>query len=498
MKEIKLRCHFSTIFESLWQFWVVIVFMLLNQIDTIIDVVKDIGSDGIKSLVSTGGIWGLAGLLVLTACVLIFQFLRWRKTWVILDDNLIIIERNTLRKVKNTIAIENISAVNMERNLFERLVGTYRIKIDTNSMTTANETDISIVFREDIAIAFRKTVIERMSALKGSGTGKALSEERQPDELYKAASEGKKIFASSPKDMLAHAFYDMPMFSLIIALAGICGSVWYIGNMGFTAFIRDAFGGFIAVVIMVLTAIYNIAKRFIKYYNFTVYRDGKDVHVRCGLIKLRSYTIPVDKITALQIEQQPFSRIFKRYNVKVVTVGVGDEDGESSNLTMSLPEEKLKEQLQELVPEYSWADIAKVIKEEKKGMTVRLVKSVKWHLAAAAGIIVAVVLHGPWWAAAVPAVMDAYINLLYIMSHKAAGYMALDEGMILSGGFFAKHQTICTYKKMQILNISYHPAAAHLGIVDGVIMLLNSSAGLPYIKRDLAIEITNRIIGGQK
>ena len=33
MKEIKLRCHFSTIFESLWQFWVVIVFMLLNQID---------------------------------------------------------------------------------------------------------------------------------------------------------------------------------------------------------------------------------------------------------------------------------------------------------------------------------------------------------------------------------------------------------------------------------------------------------------------------------
>ena len=179
-------------------------------------------------------------------------------------------------------------------------------------------------------------------------------------------------------------------------------------------------------------------------------------------------------------------------------MGVGDEDGESSNLTMSLPEEKLKEQLQELVPEYSWADIDKVIKEEKKGMTVRLVKSVKWHLAAAAGIIVVVVLHGPWWAAAVPAVMDAYINLLYIMSHKASGYMASDEGMILSGGFFAKHQTICTYKKMQILNISYHPAAAHLGIVDGVIMLLNSSAGLPYIKRDLAIEITNRIIGGQK
>ena len=34
-----------------------------------------------------------------------------------------IIEMNTLKRSKNTIAIENISAVNMERNLFERMAG---------------------------------------------------------------------------------------------------------------------------------------------------------------------------------------------------------------------------------------------------------------------------------------------------------------------------------------------------------------------------------------
>ena len=40
MENMKLRCHFSTIFESLWQFWVAIAVILLNQIDEVIDLVR--------------------------------------------------------------------------------------------------------------------------------------------------------------------------------------------------------------------------------------------------------------------------------------------------------------------------------------------------------------------------------------------------------------------------------------------------------------------------
>lgn len=500
MENLKFRCHFSIIFESLWKFWVVIFIILLNELDTIIEVVQDLGTDGIRGIIETGGIWGVVAVLALTLIVFGIQFLRWRKTWIILDDNLLVVERNTLNKSKNTIAIENISAVNMERNLFERLVGTYRIKIDTNSMTTADETDVSIVFREDLAIRFRKILLERMNVLKGNTQGPALSEERQPDQLFETKIEGKKFFHSTPKDMLMHTLYTLPFFSLIIALAGIGGAVWYVSNFGFISFIKDFLGGFIAVAFMVIGAVYNLIKRFIIYYDFTAYRDGKDLHIRCGLIKLRSYTIPVDKITALQIEQPLFSRIFKRYNVKVVTVGVGDENGESSNITMSLPKEKLLEQLEELVPEYGWARFTEIEAEERGGVTVRLVKSVKWHiLAIIVALFLILVVKLPLWAGiGIPIFADAYINLLYILSHKASGYLIKDEGMVISGGYFNKTYMICTYKKMQILHMTYHPAARRLGIGDGAILLLNSAVGIPYIKRELAFEISNKIIGGTK
>lgn len=500
MSNIKLRCHFSIIFESLWQFWIVIILMAVNQIDNVIDMVSQIGQKGLKEFMYAGGFWGIAAILLITLIVLGIQFFRWRKTWIILEDNLVIVERNTLKKYRNTIAIENISAVNMERNLFERIVGTYRLKMDTNSMTTANKTDVSIVFREDVAIEFRKTVLERMSRLKGGGSEKALSAERQPDRLAADETCGREIFHCSPKDMVKHALYTLPVFSLIIVVLGIGAVIWYSASFGFMSFVRYAVGGFIAVVFMVLGSFYNLIKRFLTYYDFTVYRDGKDLHVRCGLIKLKSYTIPVDKITAIEIEQPLVSRLFKKYNAKVVTVGIGDEEGESSNITMSLSAGELMKWLGILIPEYMWGDLLHINKEEKAGINVRLFKSIKWHIAAAAAalILTGVTELSPWICIGVPVLTDLFIAVLYVLSHKASGYMIRNEGLVVRGGYFANHYAIFRYDRMQVMNNTYHPVARRYGCGTGVALLLNFAAGIPYIKKELILEISEKMIGGTK
>lgn len=510
MEKMKLRCHFSIIFENLWQFWLVIIIMLVQQAENLIRMIRDIGAGGIRGLIDSGGGWVLAGLMLLTVAVLCFSFFRWRKTWIILDDNLVIIERNTLKKYKNTIAVENISAVNMEQNLFERLVGTYKIKMDTGSMTTANKTDVAIVLKEADAIRFRKAVLEKISEVKGTGQRgltedsskihqeTAVSPETHPDRLFDESAGGRKVFHSDKKDMLMHAVYTMPLISLFIAAAGVSGGIWYICVFGFASFIENAFGGFIALILMVLSAVYSLIKKFVTYYDFTVYRDGRDLHIRCGLIKLRSYTIPVDKITALQIEQPLISRVMKKYSVKVVTVGIGDEAGENSNITMSVSAEELMERLTELAPEYSWAAIGDIEKEQRGSIAVRAVKSVKWHIFTVCAVLLLYFEAGwpVYTAAAVPVALDVFINLLYILSHLSSGYSVKEEGLLLSGGYFRRVYTICTYEKMQILTMNYHPVARGYGIGDGAVKLLNFAAGIPYLKKETAFEISKRIIRG--
>ena len=101
MEKMRFRCHFSIIFESLWQFWIVIFFILLNEIEVIIEAIETIGTEGLYSMLESGGIWGVLAILAITLIVLFIQFLIWRKTWITIDDNLVIVERNTLKKVKD-------------------------------------------------------------------------------------------------------------------------------------------------------------------------------------------------------------------------------------------------------------------------------------------------------------------------------------------------------------------------------------------------------------
>ena len=79
----------------------------------------------------------------------------------------IVIEQNTLNRKKNTIGIKNISNVNTEQNLFEMLLGTYKVKLDTNSLSTADKTDVKIVLKKAQAEWFKNAVMSLMEETPG-------------------------------------------------------------------------------------------------------------------------------------------------------------------------------------------------------------------------------------------------------------------------------------------------------------------------------------------
>lgn len=72
-KILRMRCHFSIIFESLWKFWAVILIGFLGEIDTLFELVEEIGREGISEAVEGGGLWGFAVLAGITAVVFLFS-----------------------------------------------------------------------------------------------------------------------------------------------------------------------------------------------------------------------------------------------------------------------------------------------------------------------------------------------------------------------------------------------------------------------------------------
>ena len=152
----KFRNHISVVLEqtagALAAIAVLVVTQLLEHLDEILKA-------DLSFLTEKGGV------ILLLAAAVIAQVLVWRKTYISIEDNAVVIEKGSVNKQKNTIGIRNISNINLEQNLIEMLFGTCKVKLDTNSRSTADSTDVKIVLKKTDALWFRQEVARRIKAV---------------------------------------------------------------------------------------------------------------------------------------------------------------------------------------------------------------------------------------------------------------------------------------------------------------------------------------------
>lgn len=160
---IRFRNHISIVAERLGR---VLLLVFVAAISGLAQNVKALAnSSGMDAKDAKVILLACGAVLLLLAIGAAWQLIVWSKTYISIYDNTIVIERNTLNRKKDTIGIKNISNVNMERNLFEMLAGTSKIKLDTNSMSTANKTDVTIVLKKKDAQSLRQYLIDRKSVV---------------------------------------------------------------------------------------------------------------------------------------------------------------------------------------------------------------------------------------------------------------------------------------------------------------------------------------------
>ena len=119
----KFRNHISVVLEQtagvLAAIAVLVVTQLLEHLDEILK--ADL------SFLTEKGALIVPGVILLLAAAVIAQVLVWRKTYISIEDNAVVIEKGSVNKQKNTIGIRNISNINLEQNLIEMLFGTCKV-----------------------------------------------------------------------------------------------------------------------------------------------------------------------------------------------------------------------------------------------------------------------------------------------------------------------------------------------------------------------------------
>ena len=481
---IRFRNHVSVILEnSLKTLGTLIAIFLFN-------IISDLGGE---AFLFQDFLWVLLIFVGITAIAIGIQTLLWAKTYITIEENKLVIERNTIQKKQNTIGLKNVSNVNLEQNLFEMLLGTCKVKLDTNSLSTADRTDVNIVLKKADAERFRALVLAKAAGME---MGEALQQEINSKTVVEKNTKdnNEKRIKGDLGDIILHGLFSIRISLLFIAILVIASEVIIIWSMMQEAqmppigeIISVLFSGFWFLVI----TLGAILKEFVKYLNFRIERKEDKIYLNYGLFKKIAYSVPVDKINGIRLGQTLIGRLGKRYMVEIINVGMDDDETEVNSFF--LPYEKLhkiKEQLHILLPEF---DDTLEIKEEKQPAVIWLLSIPWWILYAGIVILLYYILGmyveepGFQWALLIAATVIAVWSLIYKLAAFFTKGIQVDERFlkIVNGGF-SKQTLLVKYDKIQYVTGNQCILAKRFKIQKGTINLLASMKNrihpLPYFK----------------
>ena len=481
-KNKRFRNHFSIVFERLGAGFLAfsMIFLyegteLLGEIGMVMKDIENLGDELFAIILA------VLVVIVLFAVVVGLQIFRWAKTWISIQEQAVVIEVNTLKRKKNTIGIKNISNINLEQNLFEMLMGTCKVKMDTNSMSTADTTDVKIVLRKQQAQELKNLILDMIA-------------ENQPSNKNNADSgEVKQIQESGAgiEEMLIQGIFSLKLISIPLVILSIIGVIATISETLQEGISTEGILGIISSVLVIglfgMSVLWDIIKGFIRYYDFRIFRLGDRLHISYGLLKKVSYTIPVDKINAVRLVQSPQARMTGRYMAELINVGLGDDTAEEQSFFLLYDKkQKVLDKIRDLLPEFADELDTEVNRQSSKVWCVWLLPILEYLLVVTAVMIIfsEVVREGMLIVIAVVATITVFIMMYVVGNYFTRGYFVGEKSLKIVDGNFSRRILLVKYPKIQYLQTKQSFLAKYFQMQKGELYLLASTRNrvhnIPY------------------
>lgn len=284
----------------------------------------------------------IGGIIVAFMLWYIYISIRyWRRTTFYIDNVDFVYERKTMFTAASRLPIHNIAVVNVERSVFERLMGTAKVKIDLNSSKTASSTDFKFVLKAAEAQQLKERLmqIKQTLAEEEQGTTAQVEEEGEAREL---------VASFTMVEALRHKLLSLPVISLLIT-----GAILFILPQLKVNGDYDMSRLWYLLLIAVLGQIAAIIKGMLNLGDYKVERDSNMVYISCGILNKKNYLFELEKINAVMITQPLLARFFGMASIDLAVVGFGNEKNETTHLSLIADKEQIQNILKLCVPEFS-------------------------------------------------------------------------------------------------------------------------------------------------
>ena len=271
---------------------------------------------------------GSAGIMIFLFVVICVSALRWSRTFFHIEDELLFSERRTMLKKTSKLPVNSITTVNISQNLFEKIVGTAKVKIDINSAATADKSDFVFILKLSTAQQFKDALL--------SAQNKKEVQQDLPHTM---------LASFSTADALRHQLLSIPLVQIATAIA-----VFLPMFVGETAVLKDALTALAVSAVMyagsLVFGVLNLA-------DFRLETDGKRIFISHGKLRTQNYAFEKTRVKAVFLKQSLLARLFGFCSVELAVVGLGNEKNESPRLCLLVKKDRAQRLIDELLPAYT-------------------------------------------------------------------------------------------------------------------------------------------------
>ncbi|MDR1002882.1 MAG: PH domain-containing protein [Oscillospiraceae bacterium] len=369
----KRHPHFTDIFSKMTSFFGFLLIIALDSLSSVAEAVSSVspGETATVTLIVAGAI------LFLLLIAFFFAYLGWRNTWISIKDDTLYYEKGVIFKKKTSIPFSKINTIDTGRNIFNRIFGTSKLKFDTGAMIGQAKTgaEMNLIFSVAETEQIKRFILTRNAADADAAeeTNSSMPKSQRAGGTVEDKGEPAWFVRASFRDFLLYGLTSSGVFKLFILLIagavfagellpGILDSaVGYAGSwieivndfvVRYNIFVVILLFVALLAVFFVINSIYGVLVAAIRFYNFRVARDGRNIVIKYGIISLKSYTLPVATIHAVKIKQNLIQQIFRQCSIEVVSMGYGDENKELKLLFPIVSKSYVAGMIAQLLPEY--------------------------------------------------------------------------------------------------------------------------------------------------
>jgi len=350
----------------------------LHPVSAVVDFVKGLKelilpflilffANGFSFNLGDGAFWASTiplGIFILVILVhLITGILKWWTYVYWFEENELRVEYGLFVKKKRYIPFDRIQSFNYKEGIFHRIFGLVQVMVETAGSTNGKPEVILTAITKEAANQIELVTRKRKEQKKENELQEEniVSEEKVSENQTESLST-RVIHKLNTRDLIILATTSSSMGVVIAGVAAVLSQFaefipfeWIFEEV--SSIIKF---GFVLVALAVFvtflfTWIVAVVITFINYFNFTVIEENDRLTITRGLLEKKKVTIPLNRIQAIKIVENPLRQIFG-FAAVVVESASGGFGGEEKKITLLplIKRKHLYDPLQELFPQFEW------------------------------------------------------------------------------------------------------------------------------------------------